>query len=247
MELDGLRMIASLTFDGYGPAILPATAVPGHLRERFALLPLEGIPRRRVGVALRSRGLPSAPTRAVIEILTRSSTTPTAAGRSAPGDRGPAPLNGLPPRRVTRGASVPATSARGSGRPGRAARRSPRSRGAGRRHVLLLGGLEVGRYAVGVAAGEDRGQEGRADAAALQGGLGAQRGQVPVGLAGVSGLQLGQETKGPGKGRPGVVGGQREHPQAASAPRSSSACPGGPKVAVPAWSSVVNTPPKARW
>ena len=29
MELDGVRMIASLAFDGYGPAILPATAVPG--------------------------------------------------------------------------------------------------------------------------------------------------------------------------------------------------------------------------
>ena len=32
MELDGVRLIASLAFDGYGPAILPATAVPGHLR-----------------------------------------------------------------------------------------------------------------------------------------------------------------------------------------------------------------------
>ena len=69
MELDGLRMIASLTFDGYGPAILPAPAVPGHLRERFALLPIEGNPRRRVGVAVRSRGFPSAPARALIDIL----------------------------------------------------------------------------------------------------------------------------------------------------------------------------------
>ncbi len=69
MELDGLRMIASLTFDGYGPAILPASAVPGHLRDRFALVPLEGFPRRQVGVALRSRGLPSAPTRALIDLL----------------------------------------------------------------------------------------------------------------------------------------------------------------------------------
>jgi DNA-binding transcriptional LysR family regulator len=69
MELDGLRMIASLTFDGHGPAILPASAIPGHLRERFRLLPLEGFPRRRVGVALRSRGLPSAPTRALIDLL----------------------------------------------------------------------------------------------------------------------------------------------------------------------------------
>jgi DNA-binding transcriptional LysR family regulator len=69
MELDGIRMIASLTFDGYGPAILPATAVPQHMREHFELVPLEGLPRRRVGVAQRRRGLPSAPTRAVIALL----------------------------------------------------------------------------------------------------------------------------------------------------------------------------------
>ncbi|MGH9043907.1 MAG: LysR family transcriptional regulator [Acidimicrobiales bacterium] len=69
MELDGIRMIASLTFDGYGPAILPATAVPMHMRKLFELVPLAGLPRRRVGVAQRRRGLPSAPTRAVIELL----------------------------------------------------------------------------------------------------------------------------------------------------------------------------------
>jgi DNA-binding transcriptional LysR family regulator len=69
MELDGLRTIASLTFDGYGPAILPASAVPGHLRDRFRLLPLEGFPRRRVGVAVRRHGHPSAPTRAVLDVL----------------------------------------------------------------------------------------------------------------------------------------------------------------------------------
>jgi DNA-binding transcriptional LysR family regulator len=69
IELDGIRMIASLTFDGYGPSILPATAVPVHMRSQFKLLPLEGLPRRRVGVAMRRRGLPSAPTRAVIDLL----------------------------------------------------------------------------------------------------------------------------------------------------------------------------------
>ena len=31
-EIDGLRLIASLTFEGYGPAILPATAIPSYLR-----------------------------------------------------------------------------------------------------------------------------------------------------------------------------------------------------------------------
>jgi DNA-binding transcriptional LysR family regulator len=69
MELDGVRMLASLAFDGYGPAILPATAVPGHLRERFAVISLDGLPRRRVGVAQRRRGLPSAPARAVVDVL----------------------------------------------------------------------------------------------------------------------------------------------------------------------------------
>ncbi len=69
MEVDGVRLIASLTFDGYGPAILPATAVPNHLRDQFCLLSVEDLPARRVGVTLRQRGLPSAPTRAVIDLL----------------------------------------------------------------------------------------------------------------------------------------------------------------------------------
>ncbi len=69
MELDGVRLIASLAFDGCGPAILPATAVPGHLRGRFSVLPVTGLPRRRVGVAQRRRGLPSAPARSVIDVL----------------------------------------------------------------------------------------------------------------------------------------------------------------------------------
>lgn len=69
MELDGVRMIASLTFDGYGPAILPATAIPRHLRDRFVPLALEGFPRRRVGIAVRRQGLPSAPSRAVMDLL----------------------------------------------------------------------------------------------------------------------------------------------------------------------------------
>lgn len=69
MELDGVRLIASLTFDGYGPAILPASSVPPSMRSRFALLPVQGLPRRRVGIAVRRRGLPSAAVRAVIDVL----------------------------------------------------------------------------------------------------------------------------------------------------------------------------------
>jgi len=68
-EIDGLRLIASLTFEGYGPSILPATAIPAILADRFRPMPINGLPRRKVGVAQRSRGLPSAPTRALIDLL----------------------------------------------------------------------------------------------------------------------------------------------------------------------------------
>lgn len=68
-EIDGLRLIASLTFEGYGPAILPATAIPSFLHSQFHPVVVEGLPRRRVGVAQRGRGLPSAPTRALLELL----------------------------------------------------------------------------------------------------------------------------------------------------------------------------------
>jgi DNA-binding transcriptional LysR family regulator len=69
IELDGLRTLASLAFDGYGPALLPATAVPRHLRDRFSLVPVDGLGRRHVGIAVRRHGLPSAPSRAVRALL----------------------------------------------------------------------------------------------------------------------------------------------------------------------------------
>jgi DNA-binding transcriptional LysR family regulator len=68
-QIDGLRLIATLTFEGYGPAILPATAIPTYLRTRFRALTVKGLPRRLVGVAQRSRGLPTAPTLALLDLL----------------------------------------------------------------------------------------------------------------------------------------------------------------------------------
>jgi LysR family hydrogen peroxide-inducible transcriptional activator len=68
-ELDGVRLIASLTFDGYGPAILPATAVPERLQEHWRRVRVVGLPRRRVGVAVRRRVHPGAPVRAVLALL----------------------------------------------------------------------------------------------------------------------------------------------------------------------------------
>ena len=67
-ELDGVRLMASLAVKGLGPAILPATgATEGVMRLSRATV--TGLPRRRVGVVLRRRGRPSAPARAILEVL----------------------------------------------------------------------------------------------------------------------------------------------------------------------------------
>jgi DNA-binding transcriptional LysR family regulator len=68
-ELDGVRLIASLTFDGHGPAILPATGVPERLAGSWKRISVAGMPRRQVGVARRRRGLPSAPANATLTVL----------------------------------------------------------------------------------------------------------------------------------------------------------------------------------
>jgi LysR family transcriptional regulator, nitrogen assimilation regulatory protein len=65
LEMDGLRTIASLTFDGLGISILPATMLSRHLRDTFVALPIAGIARRRVVLVGRRFGFPSAPVRAI--------------------------------------------------------------------------------------------------------------------------------------------------------------------------------------
>jgi len=69
-EVDGVRLIASLAIEGHGPAIVPATAMPvGLVSAPWKVLVVRGLPRRRVGVAQRRRGLPAAPARAVLDVL----------------------------------------------------------------------------------------------------------------------------------------------------------------------------------
>lgn len=68
-ELDGLRLIASLAFEGYGAAVLPASAVPGRASSSWRSVAITGVARRRVGVARRRRGLLSAPARALHEVI----------------------------------------------------------------------------------------------------------------------------------------------------------------------------------
>jgi DNA-binding transcriptional LysR family regulator len=69
-EVDSPRLIASLTFEGCGPAILPASAVPSYLQDQWRELQIIGLPPRLVGVALRRRGLLGAPARAVLDVIT---------------------------------------------------------------------------------------------------------------------------------------------------------------------------------
>ncbi len=72
-EVDGMRLLASLAFEGFGAAILPASAVPpagsGDARRGWHRVAVEGVIGRTVGVVTQQRGLPSASTRALREVL----------------------------------------------------------------------------------------------------------------------------------------------------------------------------------
>jgi LysR family nitrogen assimilation transcriptional regulator len=70
IEMDGLRTIASLTFDGHGPTILPATMLSKHLRDQFVAVHIENIAKRRVVLVGRRFGFPAAPVRATQALLT---------------------------------------------------------------------------------------------------------------------------------------------------------------------------------
>ncbi len=66
-EVDGMRLLASLAFSGFGAAILPASAAPGWVGGDWHRIPIEGVVGRSVGLARRRRGLPSAAERAVAD------------------------------------------------------------------------------------------------------------------------------------------------------------------------------------
>jgi len=80
VELDGLRTIASMTFDGHGPSILPATMLSPHLRANFVAIEIDGISRRRVVLTSRRYGFPSAPVRAIqsllVDVVTHATNVP---------------------------------------------------------------------------------------------------------------------------------------------------------------------------
>lgn len=68
-EVDGTRLVASLAFEGFGAAILPASAVSRRQDLGWRTTPVEGLPGRAVGLGTRRQGLLSAPARALRDVL----------------------------------------------------------------------------------------------------------------------------------------------------------------------------------
>ncbi len=80
-EVDGLRLLTSLAFQGFGPALVPASAAPNYLTGDWVRLPVDGLSPRSVGIAVSRRSPPSTPTRMAVESLIAlvSSTGPSLA------------------------------------------------------------------------------------------------------------------------------------------------------------------------
>ncbi|MDO8391904.1 MAG: LysR family transcriptional regulator [Actinomycetota bacterium] len=69
VEIDGVRLLTSLAFEGFGATIVPATAVPRWLKADFTRVGVPELPRRVVGWVQRRRPTPGAPTRALLGVL----------------------------------------------------------------------------------------------------------------------------------------------------------------------------------
>jgi LysR family hydrogen peroxide-inducible transcriptional activator len=68
-EVDGMRLLASLAFQGFGAALLPASAAPGWVGGDWKRVPVDGLAGRSVGLATPRRGMLSAPARALRDVL----------------------------------------------------------------------------------------------------------------------------------------------------------------------------------
>ena len=68
-EIDGVNLITALALDGVGIGIIPSTGLPKGAEGPWRRIPVQGLPRRRVGVVQRRRGMLSAPSRALLEAL----------------------------------------------------------------------------------------------------------------------------------------------------------------------------------
>jgi LysR family hydrogen peroxide-inducible transcriptional activator len=68
-EFDGMRLLASLAFAGFGAGVVPASAVPTGVGGAWRRVPVSGIPERSVGLVQPRRRLPSAAERVVSQMI----------------------------------------------------------------------------------------------------------------------------------------------------------------------------------
>ncbi|HMG45159.1 MAG TPA: LysR family transcriptional regulator [Acidimicrobiales bacterium] len=68
-EVDGIRLLSTLAFEGFGPAVLPATAAPPWIDATCRRVGVDGLLPRSVGLARNQRGRLSAPARAVQDVI----------------------------------------------------------------------------------------------------------------------------------------------------------------------------------
>jgi len=68
-EIDGVRLLTSLAFEGFGAAVVPATAAPGWIKGEFKRVEIPELPRRVVGLVQRARPLPSKSTTAISTLI----------------------------------------------------------------------------------------------------------------------------------------------------------------------------------
>jgi molybdate transport repressor ModE-like protein len=68
-EVDGILLLTTLAFEGFGPAVLPTTAAPSWMDTRCRRVRVEGLEPRAVGLCRNQRARMSAPARAVREII----------------------------------------------------------------------------------------------------------------------------------------------------------------------------------
>lgn len=68
-EIDGMRLLASLAFEGFGAAVLPASAISRTNSPDWRVVAVDGLAPRSVGIATRRRSTLSAPARAMREVL----------------------------------------------------------------------------------------------------------------------------------------------------------------------------------
>lgn len=68
-EFDGMRLLASLAFTGFGAGIVPASAAPAGVGGDWRRIPIDGVPGRSVGLARRRRSMLSPAQRVVAESI----------------------------------------------------------------------------------------------------------------------------------------------------------------------------------